>query len=137
MTTELVVLQPNDTMERVHELFNSNSFHHLPVVDEAGQVVGMISKSDYLAISTALPLFKMEKREAANLKLFRALLVDDVMTRQVATLEPEDPISLASGYFQENRFHAIPIVDKSGKLVGILSTYDLINYLFDQTPLLK
>lgn len=136
MTTELVVLAPTDTMERVHDLFHSNSFHHLPVVNEEEKVVGMISKSDYLALSTAFPLFKPEKRDEVNLKLFRALLVEDVMTRQVATLEPDDPIAMAAGYFRENRFHAIPIVEKSGKLVGLLSTYDLLNYLFDQAPLL-
>ncbi|MBK6619429.1 MAG: CBS domain-containing protein [Saprospirales bacterium] len=71
-------------------------------------------------------------RAAANDRLFKSLLVEDVMTRQVATLTPEDSISIAAGYFKENLFHAIPIVDKGGLLVGILTTFDLLNYFFNQ-----
>ncbi|MCB0640732.1 MAG: CBS domain-containing protein [Phaeodactylibacter sp.] len=137
MTTNVLVVHPNDTMLKVHELFHSNTIHHLPVVDAGNRVIGMISKSDYLAVSNALPLFKPEKREAANVKLFQSLLVEDVMTRQVATLAPEDALEVAIGYFKENMFHAIPIVDPAGRLAGILSTYDLLVFFFDQQALLN
>jgi CBS domain-containing protein len=136
MSTDLFVVNPNDTMERVHEIFNSNPIHHLPVVDERGRVQGMISKSDYLSITNAFPLFREDLREAANERLFKSLLVEDVMSRQIATLSPNDPITVAAGYFQENLFHALPIVEED-VLVGILTTYDLLTYFFNQTDLLE
>lgn len=136
MTTEVVTVRPDDTMELVHRIFHTSEIHHLPVVDEDGKVVGIISKSDYYSISNAFPLFRPDLRDAANERLFRSLLVDDVMTRQVATLFPDDSITVAAGFFKENLFHAIPIVDKQGKLLGILTTFDLLNYFFSQPAFL-
>ena len=137
MSTDVIAVQPNDTMSKVHELFNSHNIHHLPVVDEKRKVLGIISKSDYFSVANAFPLFKPEKRDAANQQLFKSLLVEDVMTKQVATLLPEDNIQVAAGYFRENIFHAIPVVDNESRLVGILSTYDLLTYFFDQPALLS
>ncbi|MCB9282871.1 MAG: CBS domain-containing protein [Lewinellaceae bacterium] len=137
MTTEVVTVSPNETMEVVHRIFNTSEIHHLPVVNQEGVVVGIVSKSDYYSISNAFPLFRPDLREAANERLFKSLLVEDVMTRQVATLSPEDSLTVAAGYFKENIFHAIPIVDRGGKLVGILTTFDLLNYLFNQPAFLS
>ncbi|MBK6619430.1 MAG: CBS domain-containing protein [Saprospirales bacterium] len=58
MTTEVLTVHPGDTMEQVHLVFRSSDIHHLPVVDEEGRVVGIISKSDYYSISNAFPLFR-------------------------------------------------------------------------------
>lgn len=132
MTTEVVTVRSDDTMEMVHRIFHTSDIHHLPVVNEDGKVVGIVSKSDYYSISNAFPLFRPDLRDAANERLFKSLLVEDVMTRQVATLSPDDAITVAAGFFKENIFHAIPIVDKQGKLVGILTTFDLLNYFFSQ-----
>lgn len=132
----MVTVRPNDTMEVVHRIFHTSEIHHLPVVGDDGVVVGIISKSDYYSISNAFPLFRPDLRDAANERLFKSLLVEDVMTRQVATLSPNDSLTVAAGYFKENIFHAIPIVDREGKLVGILTTYDLLSYFFNQPAFL-
>ena len=132
MTTEVLTVLPGDTLEEVHRIFHAGEIHHLPVVDEERKVVGIISKSDYFSISNAFPLFRSDLRDAANERLFKSLLVEDIMTRQVATLLPDDSITVAAGYFKENIFHAIPIVDREGKLVGILTTFDLLNFFFSQ-----
>lgn len=136
MTTEVITVRPDDTMELVHRIFHTTDIHHLPVVDVDGKVVGIVSKADYYSISNAFPLFRPDLRDAANERLFRSLLVDDVMTRQVATLFPDDSITVAAGFFKENLFHAIPIVDKHGKLLGILTTFDLLNFFFSQPAFL-
>ena len=132
MTTEVLTVHPGDTLEGVHRIFHTSDIHHLPVVDDERKVVGIISKSDYFSISNAFPLFRSDLRDAANERLFKSLLVEDIMTRQVATLLPDDSITVAAGYFKENIFHAIPIVDREGKLVGILTTFDLLNFFFSQ-----
>ncbi|MCB0617166.1 MAG: CBS domain-containing protein [Saprospiraceae bacterium] len=136
MTTEVITVKPNDTMLRVHEIFGAKDIHHLPVVDPKGVVVGMMSTSDYLSVANAFPLFRPDKREEANKKLFSTLLVEDVMTRQVATLSPDDELVAAGSLFKENLFHAVPIVDEEGLLLGILTTYDLLEFFFNQPALL-
>lgn len=67
----------------------------------------------------------------------RSLLVREVMVKQVAKLRPEDKIELAADIFRENLFHAMPVVDNDGKLKGIVTTFDLLNYAFNDLLLLK
>lgn len=135
MTTDPITVKANDTMLTVRDIFRHNNIHHIPVVDK-GRVVGIVTKSDYLALSNAFPLFNKEKREAYNEKLFSTILVDEVMTKQVAKVTPDDPLEVAAGIFKENLFHALPVVDEHSKLVGILTTFDMLNYFFTKHELL-
>jgi CBS domain-containing protein len=59
----------------------------------------------------------------------RSLLAEEAMTRQVATLDPDDSLEMAVGFFRENLFHALPVVDKD-KLVGIVTTFDLLTHAY-------
>ena len=53
------------------------------------------------------------------------------MTQPVVAVYPEDTAEIAVGMFRENRFHAMPVVDKeSRKLVGIITVMDLLNFAF-------
>lgn len=137
MTTDVIFLSPNDTMEKVADIFRMNNIHHVPIIDNDGRVVGIISQNDYHKILHGFTLFKTEKSEEYNKAILRSLLVKEVMTRQVAKLNPEDKLTIAAGYFRENLFHAIPVVDRQGKLVGILTTYDLLNYAYREELLLN
>lgn len=130
MTDTVITVQPDDTMDRVQRIFEQHTIHHLPVVSATGKVVGMVSKSDYLKLLHGFTLFKAQKSAEYNKAILRSLLVEEVMTRQVATLKADDTLLMAAGYFRENLFHAIPIVDDDHNLIGILSTYDLISFAF-------
>lgn len=136
MTTLPVTVGPNDTLLKVKEIFASMNIHHIPVVKNK-KVVGIISKNDFLAISNAFPLFNEAKRESYNDKLYATLLVEEVMTKQVAKVNPEDSIEIVGGIFRENLFHALPVVDEKGELVGIITTFDLLNYFFNDKLLLE
>ncbi len=138
MTEEVIVVKPGDTLEKVHEIFQHNNIHHIPVVNPAREVVGIISKSDYHLLCDHLTLFGREWNLENNNRFFGSLLVEEVMTKQVAKLKQEDSIFLAAAFFRENLFHAIPIVDEQERLVGIVSTYDLLNYAYrDPVPALE
>jgi CBS domain-containing protein len=130
MTTDVIFLRPGDTMEKVADIFRMNNIHHIPIIDDNGKVVGIVSQSDYHKILHGFTLFKTEKSEEYNKAILRSLLVKEVMTKQVAKLNPEDKLTVAAGFFRENLFHAIPVVDRQGSLVGILSTFDMLNYAF-------
>jgi len=134
MTKTVITVSPNDNMEKVHQIFQERNIHHVPVVEDQ-KVLGMISKSDYFQLLHGFTLFKVAKSNAYNQAIMRSLLADEVMTKRLATLHPEDSIQMAADFFRENLFHAIPIVDVHGDLKGILTTYDLINYAFQETEL--
>jgi acetoin utilization protein AcuB len=129
MTEKVIVIEPDETMDVVQELFRKNNIHHLPVI-EHGKVMGMVSYSDYLKLLHGFTLFKTRKSDEYNDAILRSLLVKEVMTRQLATLRPEDSLETAAGFFRENLFHALPVVDEANMLVGIITTYDLINYAY-------
>jgi CBS-domain-containing membrane protein len=137
MTRDVFFVHPNDTMQRVDELFKTHNIHHIPVIDDDSHVVGIISKVDYLKILHGFTLFKTDKSMEYNKAILRSLLVGEVMTKQVATLQPEDTVDVASGYFRENLFHAIPVVDRQKKLVGIVTTFDMLNFAFMEPALLS
>ncbi|MEM1319698.1 MAG: CBS domain-containing protein [Bacteroidota bacterium] len=132
MTLNPFTVGPDDSMARVDELFNTHNFHHLPVVNKENEVVGMISKSDYRLLCGRLTLFMRDRERTENLAYFRSLLVEEVMTTPVAKLGEENEASIAVGFFRENLFHAVPVVNKDNKLVGILTPLDLINYAFNE-----
>lgn len=131
MSTPVITVTPSDTMDKIQGIFRSNNIHHIPVVDN-DKVVGIISNTDYLRLLHGFTLFKTEKSESYNDAILRSLLAGEVMTRQVATLSPEDSLIMAVGFFRENLFHALPVVNK-GKLVGIVTTFDLLTHAYS-TP---
>ncbi len=129
MTESVIVVRPTDTMETVQDIFRKHNIHHIPVVEE-GRVVGILSHSDYLKLLHGFTLFKTRKSDEYNDAILRSLLVKEVMTKQVATIQPDDTVELAAGFFRENLFHALPVVDEEGLLVGIVTTYDLLHHAY-------
>jgi CBS domain-containing protein len=114
MTSDLITVKPEDNLAKVYKLFRSNRIHHLPVV-EGKKLVGILTTYD---------LFKLEK----SLKEYGETIVKDVMTTKLATLEPTSRVGSAVLLFIENLFHAVPIVESNGDLVGIVSTLDVMKY---------
>ncbi len=130
MTSHPCTVGPDQTMEKVHALFCKYNIHHIPVVDPSDRVVGMISKTDYYKLQNSFTLFGRKQARKFNQAVFESILVKEVMTQPLVLLHPGDEIGVAAGIFKENLFHAIPIVDEDKRLVGILSTYDLLSYAF-------
>lgn len=125
MTAGVVSLKTEDTVDMAYELLEKEKFHHLPVVDEDGLLEGIISKMDLVNLAHGRTLFTVSDRTGLNKTYFRTLRIRDIMTCDVEILAPDDTIEDAMRLFSKNLFHAIPIV-KKGKLMGIVSTYDLL-----------
>jgi CBS-domain-containing membrane protein len=130
MTRDVITVSPEDNMIRVDEIFKKHNIHHIPVVNNKQKVVGLISSTDYNKLLNTFTFFKNQKSEAYNNAVMRSLLIEDVMTKQVATLQEDHSIMVAAGIFNENLFHAIPVIDSEQKLIGIITTFDLLNYAY-------
>ena len=134
MTTDLVTVGPNANLEEVSQIFASNSFHHLPVVEENTKLIGIISQSDFQHFSHFITLQKTtttQKEEKIGTKVTKA---SDIMTSYPLSLDPEDSIGLAADIFLANKFHALPVVEDN-KLLGIVTSHDLLKYCFDASRL--
>lgn len=117
MTTDLVRIMSSTPLSEARALFEKHGIHHLPVVDPEGGLSGILSKSDFL---------KTLDHDAS------ATTAGELMSKHLAKLEPDDNIRTAANLFSLNKFHALPVVEK-GKLVGILTTLDLIRLMDKET----
>ena len=116
MTTDLITVGPDDNLYTCRKILLRKRFHHLPVVD-GENLAGLISTYD---------LFKQEHCP----RDFDKILVRDIMTTRLATLEPHQKIGIAAEIFLEHLFQAVPIVTNGKKLVGIVTSYDVMRYEF-------
>lgn len=113
-------------MEAVRTIFEKRGFHHVPVIDK-GALVGLVSYTDYLRVIR--DLFSNTSDELANEKVLNAMLVKDVMTEHVLCVHDTDTVETALRIFKTNHFHSLPVVDDHHKLVGIVTTYDVLKVL--------
>ena len=132
MTKDLVILQIDDTVDKVDEVFRMYPFHHLPVVDDQQRLVGIVSNTDLERLSYGKTLFQFRSRKEYNQALYRSLLVKEVMVQDVFSLSTTDTLGEAYEAFRKGRFRAIPIVD-DGILVGLVTPVDLIEALLRET----
>lgn len=128
MTTELVTVSPETTAREVKDLFDKNSFHHLPVVAPGNKLQGIISRKDVAKVAYVLSLRTSGKTYSE--KEYKRLTASDLMTQYPLSLDPDDTIGLAADIFLANKFHALPIIDDD-ELIGLVTTHDLLKYSFN------
>jgi acetoin utilization protein AcuB len=125
MTTNLITVSPKDKLTIVKEIFETHKIHHIPVV-RFKEIVGLLSKTDFLYFMRGFN--RNDEDRFVNEARLRAYNAEDLMTKGLAKLSPDDRINVALEIFLENRFHAIPVVENN-ELVGILTTFDIIKAL--------
>jgi len=129
MTTDLITVNRSTTMDKVKYIFQENSIHHVPVVNEDGVLEGMISEEELILLSHHLTIFNLKREERFNAKYLKTVYAHEVMKTKLVSLKPSHTVGMAADIFRENLFHALPILEDD-RLVGILTTYDLINYAY-------
>ncbi|MGB6084224.1 CBS domain-containing protein [Moheibacter sp.] len=127
MSKDLVTLNPTQSLYDAEKLFNKHSIRHIPVV-EGERIVGVISRSDLLRISFA---DLNENEETVDSVVYDMYTIPQVMTRVPVSVESDATVKEVAEMLAKQSFHSIPVVD-NGKLVGIVTTTDLINYLLEQ-----
>lgn len=133
MTRDLITVEPGEKLATVKEIFDQHRIHHIPVVDEDDRLVGLISKTDFKHFIRGMQRSDYDTLlEQSRLNNYTAA---EIMTRGLAKLEPQDRINVALEIFKENLFHAIPIVE-NGRLVGILTSFDIIHALAEEDNVL-
>ena len=126
MVTDLITVEKSKSMSDVNKLFETNQLHHLPIV-EGDKLVGIISLHDHLRISYGF-VMGSEEAEEINENVYSYLTIEQVMTENPITITPESTVKEAAAHFNNNMFHALPVV-QGDKLVGMITTLDLLNFL--------
>jgi CBS domain-containing protein len=117
MTSPVVTVSPAMSVPAVAALLESRGFTAAPVVDAAGQLVGIVSEAD-LVRSPVVPDWWQVQREPDP-------TVEQVMTSEPTTMRSGDDIADVAAVMLDARVRSIPIVD-DGELVGIVTRRDVL-----------
>ncbi|MGV6828022.1 MAG: CBS domain-containing protein [Flavobacteriales bacterium] len=128
MTKDVITLNHSDSLETAARLFKSKKIRHIPVVS-GDQIIGMLSYTDLLRISFADTISQEE--ESVNVMVYNMFTIEQVMAKNLVKVTSSTTIKEVAEILSKKEFHALPVVD-NGKLVGIVTTTDLINFLLKQ-----
>ena len=133
MTKDPISIDPEAPIGTALDVMRTKHVRHLPVVDDAGQLMGIVTDRDLrqAAFAPAVQeyLSEMARRRAHELgETLENLRVRDVMTWVVVTTHPEASLAHAALIMSERRVGSLPVVD-GGRLVGFLTEYDVLKAL--------
>lgn len=124
MTQKLITATPDMTVKQAFLLMQAHRVRHIPVV-EGEKLVGIISDRDLRRPRWAEDVDDW----TAYYQIDDAHTVDNTMTRNPETVRASDSILKAVTIFREQRYGALPVLNKADDLVGILSAQDLLGAL--------
>jgi CBS domain-containing protein len=137
MVTDVITVKPNSNVQDVAKLLLANRISAVPVIDDAGKLVGMVSEGDLLRRSEAdtgherawwLRLLMGRENLAAEYLREHSRKVADVMTRGIISAEPDTSVADIATLLERHRIKRVPIV-RNGNVVGIVSRANLIQAL--------
>ena len=124
MTRNLVTFRPEQSIEEVMVILVKKNISGGPVVNERGELVGMISEGDCLK--------QVVKGKYHNLPDEKTI-VSDHMIRNVITIEPDKDIFDAAHQFLDKRIRRFPVL-QDGKLLGQISQKDIMKAVMNLKP---
>ncbi len=136
MTEDVIFLHPNQIATAVDEIFKSRSIHHIPVLDDDHKPIGIISKSDYYMLLGRKTIFNVKKESFNNREFLASLLVEEIMNKDVMCIDWEAPLENVAKIFLENIVHAMPVT-RDGKLIGIITSHDILKYMMSAHKVLN
>lgn len=117
MTTKLVVVGPQASLDEAVGLMLDHRVSGLPVVDDSGALRGIVTEQDCLRVAFAERYHQTPERK-----------VESAMTQKVMTIDAGQDIMIAIDLFLRHSFRRLPVLD-SGKLVGLISRRDALRAL--------
>jgi len=126
MTREVVAANPATTFRELVRLIEDHHLHALPVVDERGRVVGMVTESDLLIreeLTEGRLRTPLQRRGRARLT---GTTAGEIMSSPVMTVNPSQTLAQAARLFRRRHIGRMPVVEKDGRLIGIVTRMDLL-----------
>lgn len=143
MQRDMVTVAPSDTLRQALALMTENHVTGLPVMDERSRCIGLITASDILGFEEEhaednsdagmLQHFNAEigKWEsvpisAFGLEEFGDVRVEEVMTRELISVDRETPLKTVAQKMIDNDVHRVLVMDERFRLYGIISSFDFV-----------
>jgi CBS domain-containing protein len=127
---EPVSLTVDQKVSEAVRILIAGSFHHLPIVSK-GKLVGLLSTTDLLELD-----FVSSAGEGAEWLDFvdAHYTIEGLMSKGPMTVSDRATVGDAARQLSAGGFHALPVVDNDDRLVGIITTTDLIGHMLEARP---
>lgn len=123
MTSDPATISPQSSAAEARRMLDSNVINHLPVVEQ-DRLVGIVSSSDLLKLHLL----------DDTLPIFERATVDQIMETNLVVLNKSATLREAAEKLSMGNFHALPVVNRRRRLVGIVTSSDLIGELLKHLP---
>lgn len=137
MTRDVVSIKGSTTVREMASIFDTKRFGSLPIVDDAGNLTGIVSASDLveqdrpLHIPTVISLFDWiiplggEGTLQRDLDKITAQTAAELASTDIVTVKSSDTVSTAAEIMSSKKLHTLPVVEGK-KLIGMVSRIDII-----------
>lgn len=142
MSTNVITIKKDTTVEEIAKVLTDNNISGVPVVDDDNRVIGMVTQKDllYKEVEPRFPpvvellggliFLKGVKHYNEELKKLVGTKAEDIMTKNVITVNMDTEIERIAELMVENDINRIPVIDNK-KLMGIVSRADIIKFIAD------
>jgi CBS domain-containing protein len=119
MSKELITALPDESLADARSRMQAHHIHHLPIVDDDGQLIGLVTLTNLLAATDSI-LRDQENRIRAN-----EIRIEDVMVTNLATIDEHASLRQAALFLEKHRIGCLPVVT-DGELKGIITDTDFV-----------
>jgi len=145
MTRKVITVSPDTEITEAAGILLDNHINGVPVVDDQGNLLGILCQSDLIAQQKKLPIpslftfldgfipLSSTKQLEKEFRKIAASSVDQAMIRKPVTVNPDTGIETVAGLMVDHNFHTLPVV-KNGKLVGVVGKEDILKTLIATPP---
>jgi CBS domain-containing protein len=140
MTRDVITVTPETTLRELATILSEKHINGVPVVDDKGNVLGVVSESDlvnqnkplhiptvFVILDSVIPMenpWRLQK----EFKRLAATTVGDIYSKPAVSVEPDTDLSEVARIMSERRLYTLPVIE-GGKLVGVVGKADIIRSL--------
>lgn len=145
MTRDVITVTPDTEITQATRLLLEHRINGLPVVDENRRLVGIVCQSDLIAQQKRIPLPSLftlldgyitltsAKHFEKEVQKIAATRVEQAMTPEPVTVQPDTPIEDIASLMVEKKLHTLPVVD-GRELLGVIGKEDMLRTLMAAAP---
>lgn len=144
MSRDVVSVMPDDTLHECIQRLVENRVSSLPVLGLHDECLGIISTSDMMEVTQEIDedLADLEKADLVTGRWLLERLIDgtghtkvaDVMSEDVFTVHADTRLAKAAREMLRNGVHRLPVIDAKDRVIGIVSTTDILSAFVDGDP---
>ncbi|MDA0998953.1 MAG: CBS domain-containing protein [bacterium] len=129
MTKNVVPISLDEQLDLVNEIMKEGNIRHMPVT-KGGRVVGIVSQRDLLRARLSSIAEYSQDEEA---QFLQGVDVEQIMTSKVKVADPDELVVDAARRMIEAKIGCLPVVDKEGDLIGLITETDIIRHYVEIT----